>query len=464
MLDRHGMGLGVILSLCALATTADAAGALHVDGQYFRDADGGVVILRGVNATGDAKLPPFRPLVDPDAFDPVAMWGMNVVRLPFIWEAYEPAPGVYDESYLDYYAAAAAAATSRGIYVIVDFHQDAFSRFSTGGCGEGFPAWTVPWWVIKSTPNNGAGCGDWGTRMLFDIGTHMSWSAFHGNANGVRTRFLDMIGRVAARVASDEMVIGYDVLNEPWGDEATDIPRLHTDATARLRAVDPKAIIFVSPHALISSGGKSNLRRPTFDNFAFSPHFYDGFVLLFKSWTGGLPDGAFANMRGVADAWGVPLLVGEFGAPAGTARGADYVHAAYDGLDAALASGAQWVYTPGWTPERKDGWNHEDLSIVDDTGATRDNFVARPYPRRVAGTPTRFALVRGAAQVVELEWRNSPDAGETEIVVPAQALFGTQAMTVETSDSDVVCSTGPDVVVCGAGRAGLKAVRIRAGS
>src|SRR5439155_19490463 len=119
------------------------AGPLHVEGGRFTDAKGATVILRGVNIAGDSKVPPFRP-VRPEVFDALPAWGLNVARLLFTWEAYEPQPGQYDDSYLDYYRTAVEAAWARGVYVVVDFHQDGFSRWLVSGCGEGFPKWAIP--------------------------------------------------------------------------------------------------------------------------------------------------------------------------------------------------------------------------------------------------------------------------------------------------------------------------------
>jgi endoglycosylceramidase len=440
--------------------TAHAASSLHVDGKWIRDGAGGVVVLRGVNAAGNSKVPPFRPLTGASQFDPLAHWGMNVVRLLFTWEAYEPSPGVYDESYLDYYAHAVDGAASRGLHVIVDFHQDAFSRFQVTGCGEGFPEWAIPWWVIKSTPDNGPRCSTWGAQMLFDIPMHMAWASFHGDAIGARTRYLAMIERVAARLATRDAVIGYDMMNEPWGDEPTELRRLYEDAAVALRRRHPSAILFVSPHALISGGGRSNLARPSFGNFVYSPHFYDGLVITLKIWFGGFPDGPFANMRGVADAWGVPLFVGEFGADAATQGVAAYITALYDGLDQTVAGGAQWVFTPGWTPALEDGWNAEDLSIFDDAGETRPNFQPRPYPRRISGTPTRFSF-DAATETVSLSWDHVAATGVTEIFVPAEALFGTPDLDLEPLGEALSCSASGNLVHCSSTVSGPKLVHVR---
>jgi endoglycosylceramidase len=451
------------LMICSLvlaaASAASATPALRVDGRHFRDASGGVVILRGVNVAGNSKVPPFRPVTGPSFFDPLPGWGMNAVRLLFNWEAYEPAPGVYDASYLDYYASAVDAAASRGLHVIVDFHQDAFSRVLVGGCGDGIPPWAVPPWVARRTPDNGPACAIWGAQMIWDVGMHLAWSSFHRDQIGARTRYLAMVGRVAARLASHPGVIGYDMMNEPWGDEPTDLYRMYEDAAVAIRAHHPEAILFVSPHALISAGGKSGLRRPSFGNFVFSPHFYDGSVIVLKAWPGGDLAGPYGNMRSVAAAWGVPLFVGEFGAAAQTLNVEAYVRTNYERLDETLASGAQWVYTPGWTEERKDGWNDENLSIATPAGVPRANFTPRPYPRRIAGAPTSFRADL-AARTIDLYWQHDPATGSTELYVPAQAVFGQPTFTVTAYGEQISCSAGSDLVRCSSPLAGPKRVQI----
>ncbi|EYF06078.1 cellulase family glycosylhydrolase [Chondromyces apiculatus] len=463
--NRLRLGFPLLAATLLASAPCAAAGALHVEGGFFRDARGGAVILRGVNVAGDSKVPPFMPAAEPTLFDPLRDAGMNVVRLLFTWEAYEPEPGAYDAAYLDYYAAAARAAGERGLHVVVDFHQDGFSRFTIGGCGDGFPRWALPPELAPLEPDNGPDCVNWGVRMAQDTEMMTAWTAFYADTHGARTRFLLMLESVSERLAGEPAVIGYDILNEPWGDEATEIPALHADAAAALRKASPEAIVFVSPHALTSAGKATELPPPTFENVAYAPHFYDAMVALLHTWNGTDPAATFDLMQEEATAWGAPLFLGEFGAPAEAGNAIAYMDALYGHLDARLASGAQWVYTPGWTDTRKDGWNQEDFSIVDGEGTTRPNFRLRPAARRIAGTPTGLQVTTvddPESGTITLAWDHDPDAGETELFVPLASLTraARARLRIETEGDALDCTAEGARVTCTSPTAGAKRVKV----
>jgi endoglycosylceramidase len=434
-----------------LITTFAVLAALHVEGGFFRDDQHAAVILRGVNVAGDSKVPPFRPAADGAIFDPLPRWGLDAVRLLFTWEAYEPDAGAYDQTYLDYYVGAVRAAAARGLYVIVDFHQDGFSRYLVNGCGEGFPAWAIPPEVARATPDNGAACANWGRDVLSDDGLAATWNAFYSDAHGARTRYLMMIERVAGALAGEANVVGYDLLNEPAGDEPTQLAPLYEDAAKAVRRAHPTAVVFVSPGMLTSGGPKTQLPPPTFGNLAYAPHFYDPGVYLYHGWGGSDERDTFTQMRAKADEWGAALLVGEYGGPPDLDQGPDYEDTLAARLDDELASGTQWAYTPGWTAARKDGWNNEDFSIVDGAGKLRANFHPRPSARRVAGTPTALTVDR---QGLRLDWTHDPAAGATELYVPAA--LGLDAIAA----TGASCTRAGELVTCRATTAGAKSLRV----
>ena len=133
-----------VLALIVLLAFAVAPGRA-LDGRQFRLHGGRLVderrrevTLRGVNARvegvfdvtfGDGRLPlePIPAFDDGDAAT-MARLGLNLLRLPISWSALEPVRGRFDAAYLDRIAAVVALCRAHGIVVLLDFHQDAFSK------------------------------------------------------------------------------------------------------------------------------------------------------------------------------------------------------------------------------------------------------------------------------------------------------------------------------------------------
>jgi endoglycosylceramidase len=434
------------------AEVTEAPAPLHVDGKLIKDTQGRSILLRGVNVSGDSKVPPFMPITDAAMLDPLPAWGVNTLRLLFTWEAFEPSRCNYDIAYLQYYEQVVTWANERGLYVIVDFHQDAYSRYSIDGCGEGFPEWAIHSSVERKEPDNGETCEGWGPKMLFDLSHHITWHHFHTDTEGARGRYIDMVRAVADRMSNYPNVIGYELINEPWGND-DELAQFYNDVGNAIRERHPSAILYVPPHALTSTGmSRNNIAKPEFSNFVYSPHYYDTDTIVFKRWLGKDPSRALNNMSAHATRWNVPLLLGEYGAPAETNNVEGYMDALNNWLNAGMHSGTQWNYTPTWQVDTKDGWNSEDLSIIDDSGELRANFRPRPYPIAVAGTNISFSEDGNSFL---LSWTHEASLGSTEIFIPADFMQDKALLTT----GNIECDINQQILECN-GSGGAVTVKV----
>ena len=229
----------------------------------FRDTQGRTLLLRGANLGGSSKYPaspdgrshlregfydgrnvsfvgrPF-PLAEAgDHLDRLKLWGLDLLRLIVPWEAVEHAgPGLYDEAYLDYLEAVAAAAGDRGIRLFIDPHQDCWSRW-TGG--DGAPSWTLEeaGFELRSLHASGAAFlhqehGDPCPRMIWAanysrLACATMFTLFFGGDHAapefrveeesfqerLQGHFIRAMAAVARRMGRFPNVVGFDSLNEP---------------------------------------------------------------------------------------------------------------------------------------------------------------------------------------------------------------------------------------------------------
>ncbi|MDP6944196.1 MAG: cellulase family glycosylhydrolase, partial [Myxococcota bacterium] len=231
-------------------------------GSRLLDALGREVMLRGANTGGRSKFEPFIPFpflesglaeqadAPPFAeavetyYDMVASWGTNVVRMPFSWEALEPTRGTYDDTYLSRYQAMISAAESRGIRVIVDFHQDVFASVY---CGDGFPLWAVP----EPWPEPAESCASWFSAYFNEGPMHAAWDRFWANEDDLMDDFEAMWTHMASATWPQDAVIGFEIINEPapgsepeetWAPEV--LTPFYSEMVTVIREAAPGALVF----------------------------------------------------------------------------------------------------------------------------------------------------------------------------------------------------------------------------
>jgi endoglycosylceramidase len=377
-------------------------------GAWIKDSSGRVVILHGVDVVW--KTPPYVPptapggITDADA-ELMRSFGFNAVRLGFVWEGFEPRPGVFDGTYLDRLEAVERLFARHGIYVVIDSHQDDLSsRFH----GEGFPDWAVYTDGLGDCP--AATMAVIGDQRICSPAMGRAWDNLWANRGEVWQAYSEMWRKVAARFASEPGVVGYDILNEPWsGRQWTTCfaiggcPSFYREylqpfeymMAASVRSVDPvHAVVYEAddlassgPH-IAGSGPQSWLTAPT----PAGPNPLYSFHMLCNSAT----TNAFcnndmnANLASAArlDA---PLLIGEDGGcqPPSAAR---VVRAA----DAARVGWIHWAWK-STHQNNSGGIDSCDSMFRDDANFStliqaKADLLSEPYPIAIAGTPSAYGF------------------------------------------------------------------------
>ena len=391
-----------------------AAPRFHCRDGWIRDEHDRIRIFRGANVSGRAKLPPFLALEDPAALDPLVAWGWNAVRLLVLWEGVQPQRGAIDDGYVARVRALAEAAGARGLHVIVDFHQDLFSRV-LGGDG-------APEWAVKALGKPAQG-RSWFADYALAPAVRNSFAAFWRDDDGIQREFLACVRAVMLAMRDVPMVIGYDLFNEPMtelsglvGFEKGPLAELYR-AGIRLRdELDPTRLMFLEPTPLAAFGFPTALPVLAGANLVYAPHIYDAPAIVASRYLPQLSSFPFTlrSLLRERERRGEPLFLGEFGVLKGVAGEARMMEHQCRLLDRHFASWTVWHYNPSAVD-----WNEEDASIVEPDGSERPwtGALVRPYPRALAGTP--IAWDSHPRRRWTLEYAPQGDAA-TEIVVPAR--------------------------------------------
>ncbi len=297
------------------------------------DSDGREVLLRGVNVNAHVEYwqyDPERfttyPFTEEDA-DLIAAMGWNLVRLLLSWSRVEPDPGFYDEAYLDEVADSVALLRARGVYTLIDLHQDAWGPYLVAPPDEPCPSGTRPAGGWDGAPEWATFDGDRlrcesGERELVPA-VQAAWKAFMDDVEGpggvgIRTRYAQMFGHVVARFAKDDSVAGYDVMNEPnvfAPGQETQLTELYQDCLEAMRAAEdtvgaPRRLFFFEPSIAWHAVGLP--APPPFDHddqVVYAPHVYQEGI------NAGTLEEGFAKAANDAMMLygGAPVVTGEWG-------------------------------------------------------------------------------------------------------------------------------------------------------
>jgi endoglycosylceramidase len=406
---------GLASMLAAPNATSTVTGT---DGRiYMADAEGRAIVSQGWANKAHKKL----TRAD---FKQLRERGWRLFRLGVYWADAEPEQGKWDDAYFDSVRATLDAAQAEGVMVVLDMHQDGYSRL-TGGYG--IPDWTtrtdgLPTPVAAPDLSNIE-------QVRLSAGHQRAWQHLYEDAD-LQAAQAENWRQWVKRLNGHPALFGYDLINEAFGQvnpgeellsagkriEATQLTAMQQRLIDAIRQLDTTRWIFVEGmYALGSSlaapGGLGALHDAA-QRLVFAPHLYDVAMEAGQPWN---PASTFLerywpNMVDGARNNHTPILVMEWGArPVNDPNTADFVAKALAGMDAHTSGYAAW----SWMPVDKPG----DWAPIDRSGNPGGGMSAilAPYVQRIAGKPGARTSVPSKASVTLTD--PSPDH-DTVFFVP----------------------------------------------
>ena len=227
----------------------------HVSGMtpYIADQEGRRVLLHGAIPAGlidfwsgtdysVTDTPPYYP-IDPAAYDGrcpanssaiatpplcqddikrMAALGFNSVRLPMSWSLLEPERGKFSEQYLDRVAQVVSWARGAGMYVILDMHQNAYSRYVGRSDPPPLPGGSLislryytgaPGWA---TFTDGLPSESYAGQREVNPAVFEATTSFWYNRAGIQGEYISTVAHVMSRFKGDSTVAGISIYNEPF--------------------------------------------------------------------------------------------------------------------------------------------------------------------------------------------------------------------------------------------------------
>ena len=436
---RGALGLALVLAVaCApsVVADADALPLIQARGGKLVDALGRERVLRGVNARvagvfdvtfddGRTALEDIPAYTDADAARIRAL-GFSFLRLPISWSGLEPVEGDIDADYLARVADVVALNRAHGLYTLVDFHQDAYSK----EIGEdGAPAWAIlpaPTAVLGGPMSSGDLSNRRRSQQVLD-----AFASFFRNDADLQARFEPALAAVVDRFADDDSVVGFEIMNEPVAflvdNGAALLDAFSIRMAAVVRAHDARHAVWIEPDALRNGILEAPVRDAPFpdDNVVYAPHLYPGILGAHDTradWTSALSD-TFGSLRAETASWGAPVALGEWGTYPDDATAPAYAAAIHALVDELNGSDAVWL----WKETSQDHWG---FFAEDGSERPSAQIFVHPYALAVPGTLTK-QLWDEDARTLTIDFDADPAASGAVLDVPASTYPGGFTLTLD---------------------------------
>jgi endoglycosylceramidase len=412
-------------------------------GLFLTDPAGRVVIVHGVNAV--FKHAPYVAPATASGFtardaDFLARNGLNAVRLGVLFAGVMPEPGVIDQHYLDQIDRIVQLLAARHIWVLLDFHQDAFNeKFA----GEGFPAWAVN--------DDGLPFVNLGSFFLNDQTPAVQRTYDHLWNDDARLwhYYAEAWTAVAQKWVHQPYLMGYDLFNEPnagtqmltcaqpAGCPVFDarLQSFYDVMRTSIRKVDHRNLVWYEPQFLFNAISQSNFTHVNDPEVALSWHDYACTPAFVEG--GVFPDDVDCQVnepRVMDDAETQMEAMGAGGAMTEFGAGDDLEDLARltSLADQHLTGWLYWAYKLWHDPTggANEGMFTNDAKLSSVKKA-KLSVLVHPYPQAIAGVPTSMSW-DATRRVLRFSYTPDRATGLTDVFLPA-----------------LTCSSGCEVTVRG---------------
>jgi endoglycosylceramidase len=460
------------------------AGPIGHAGRWITDAAGKVLLVSGVNMVN--KLTPYTPAADGFGSDDAAFLadnGLDAVRVGVLWEAVEPQPGVFNDSYLASIKSTVDMLGSYGIVSLLDFHQDMYNEEFQG---EGAPAWAIDDNGLPAFPELG-----FPANYFLQPALQTAYNNFWDNATvdgkGLQDWYAGAWQHVAAYFDGNPYVLGYDLYNEPFpgtgiwscllsanGCPSQDavLTSFYTKITAAVRAVNTTTLLFGEPWLTFDTGSPSALGSTGDAEAGFSFHDYCPFDSISTVLDFACPafnNAVFSNADAVSQRTGDALLMTEFGAT----NDASILSEVVAGAEQAQVGWLMWSFCgcgdPTGSPSVEGMVNDAaEAPTGSNVNTAMLDALAVPHPELVAGTPGSYAYNTSTSTFTLTYSTERADGSgafasgsQTSVAVPAVQYPGGYEVTVS---GGRVVSTGGILDIASCPGAATVSVTVQPGS
>lgn len=374
---------------------------LKVKDNKILDKNNCEVILKGINFSNRNKWPPFFP---PQAtFDDLILirkLTFNTVRFLISWEAVEPEKGRFNLEYLKGLKEWMKMCEKAGLLVILDMHQDMFSRFT---CGNGAPKFAV----INDLVGTDKCKSPWYINY-FNKEVIASFDNFWKDKE-LQEHFFKSWELVIKETLNYPNIIGYDLFNEPY---PASLPNdlfeegVLTDFYERLIKIIRKhtkdRLVFFEPSVYVAGGLNTHIMRLDFENLVYAPHYYDPLTNVTSLGYDGDKKRIKAGFRKFlkdTQRLNTGIFLGEYGVFDYKVKGTkEYLLDVISFIQEFKVASCYWNYSR----------EEDETSVVDKEGKERwqAELVSYPYPQRIPGILKSYSAPNKDFMDITLEVKN----------------------------------------------------------